>query len=178
MEGIEKLEKDSAGRTYGYYKKIEDGSEAIAFLRARIINLLINKSSDVFMEHRNEILNGSFNDTLIDHVQTDCGALRSIQEISLQRIYQHQTVIEIEIAGYNVMSELLGLLIPALLKARPSHKEQKALRLFPYQFTEFEQTDSNYKKALNALDFLSGMTDEYATEMYRRLKGIVIPRHD
>ena len=75
------------------------------------------------------------------------------------------------------MSELLSLFIPALLKEQASHKEAKILKLFPYQFTEFEQTDSKYEKVLNALDFLSGMTDEYATEMYRRLKGIVIPHH-
>jgi dGTPase len=75
------------------------------------------------------------------------------------------------------MSELLQLFIPALLKEKPSHKETKVLRLLPYQFTEFEETDSQYHKVLNALDHLSGMTDEYATEMYRRLKGIVIPHH-
>ena len=115
---------------------------------------------------------------MIECVEKNFGALQSIQEISLNRIYQHDTVIQIEIAGYNVMSELLALFIPALLKESPSHKEQKVLRLFPYQFTEFELPASKYEKAMNALDYLSGMTDEYATEMYRKLKGIVIPRHD
>jgi dGTPase len=84
---------------------------------------------------------------------------------------------QIEIAGYNVLSELLQLFIPALLKERPSHKEKMVLKLFPYQFTEFQQTESGYEKVMSVLDFLSGMTDTYATEMYRRLKGIVIPRH-
>jgi dGTPase len=84
---------------------------------------------------------------------------------------------QIEVAGYNVMSELLQLFVPALLKEKPSHKEEKLLRLFPYQFTEFELSDSFYIKVMSALDHISGMTDEYATEMYRRLKGIVIPGH-
>jgi dGTPase len=100
-----------------------------------------------------------------------------VQEISVNKIYGHDTVIQIEIAGYNVMSELLQLLVPALLKEKRSHKEDNVLKLFPYQFTEFEETDSKYEKVLNALDYLSGMTDEYATEIYRRLKGIVIPHH-
>ena len=84
---------------------------------------------------------------------------------------------QIEIAGYNVLSELMQLFIPALLKESPSHKEQMVLRLVPYQFTEFEETDSGYEKVMSTLDFLSGMTDIYATELYRRLKGIVIPQH-
>ena len=60
---------------------------------------------------------------------------------------------------------------------KPSAKEEKVLKLFPFQFREFEQTEKQYYKVLNALDFLSGMTDEYATEIYRRLKGISIPHH-
>jgi dGTPase len=178
MEVIQKLGRESADRTYGYYKEIEDTSEAIAFLRARIINLLVNESTNVFLDHQDEILNGNFDDTLIDNIDRNFGALKSIQEISLEKIYQHDTVIQIEIAGYNVMSELLSLFIPALLKERPSHKEQKIFRLFPYQFTEFQVASSYYEKVMNALDFISGMTDEYATELYRKLKGIVIPRHD
>jgi dGTPase len=86
-------------------------------------------------------------------------------------------VLEIEIAGYNVMSELLSLFIPALLKKAPDHKDQKVLKLFPPQFREFEQTESAYKKVLNAFDLISGMTDLYATEMYRKLKGVDIPQH-
>jgi dGTPase len=85
--------------------------------------------------------------------------------------------LQIEVAGYNVLSELLQLFVPALLKSKPSHKEKNVLKLIPYQFTEFEATESKYEKVLSALDFISGMTDEYATELYRRLKGIVIPRH-
>jgi dGTPase len=178
MEAICKLDKGTAERTYSYYNDIEDTSEAVAFLRARLINVLINKVSDIFSDYQDKILSGDFNDTLIDTIEKNCGALQSIQKISLERIYQHDTVIQIEIAGYNVMSELLSLFIPALLKEQASHKEQKVLKLFPYQFTEFELTTSKYEKVMNALDFLSGMTDEYATELYRKLKGVVIPRHD
>ncbi|MDQ3844541.1 MAG: deoxyguanosinetriphosphate triphosphohydrolase, partial [Bacteroidota bacterium] len=69
------------------------------------------------------------------------------------------------------------LFVPALLKEKLSHKEAKVLKLFPYQFTEFEEKESKYEKVMSALDFLSGMTDTYATELYRRLKGIEIPSH-
>ena len=177
MQVIRSLSSGDVGKTYSYYKDIEDTNEAIAFLRARIINLFVNKSTDVFLSNREVILDGNFDDTLIDHIEKAYGALQPIQEISVKKIYEHDTVIQIEIAGYNVMSELLGLFVPALLKELPSHKEQKVLKLFPYQFTEFESRTSRYEKVMNALDFLSGMTDEYATEMYRRLKGIAIPGH-
>jgi dGTPase len=177
MGVIRSISGKDADSTYNYYKTIEDTSEAIAFLRARIINLLVNEASTVFLDHRENILSGSFNDTLIEHIQHTYGALHTVQDISVKKIYGHDTVIQIEIAGYSVMSELLHLFIPALLRQKPTHKERKALQLFPYQFTEYELAASPYEKIFSALDYLSGMTDEYATEIYRRLKGIVIPGH-
>ncbi|SHF25292.1 dGTP triphosphohydrolase [Flavisolibacter ginsengisoli] len=166
-----------ADKTLRYFKDIKDTNEAIAFVRARVINLLANAAVDVFYDNKEAILSGTFNDTLIDNIEGRTGALKTIQDISLHKIYGHDTVIQVEIAGYNVMSGLLQLFIPALLKEKPSHKEEKVLKLFPYQFTEFKDTSSKYEKVMNALDYLSGMTDEYATEIYRRLQGISIPRH-
>jgi dGTPase len=177
MEVIRKISAEDADKTYRSYQGIRDANEAIAFMRARVINLLVNKSSEVFLDNQSSILNGSFNDTLIDNLDRSYGALKTVQEISVNKIYGHDTVVQIEIAGYNVMSELLQLFVPALLKTDPSPKEKQVLKLFPYQFTEFLETESKYEKVLNALDHLSGMTDEYATEMYRRLKGIAIPSH-
>ena len=177
IQVIRNIDQSEADKTYGYYKNISDVNEGLAFLRAKVINLLANSSTDVFLSHRDEILSGRFNESLMDKVESSCSALKTVQEISINKIYGHDTVIQIEIAGYNVMSELLQLFVPALLKEKPSHKEEKILKLMPYQYTEFLETDSKYDKVMNALDHLSGMTDEYATEMYRRLKGIVIPHH-
>jgi dGTPase len=169
--------KGEEDKIAGYYKEITDTNEAIAFIRAKVINLLANEAVAIFWDNQQAILEGNFNDTLLDNINGRSGALKAIQDISIKKIYGHSTVIQIEIAGYNVMSELLQLLIPALLKEKPSHKEEKVLKLFPYQFTEFEDATSKYEKVMSALDYLSGMTDEYATEIYRRLKGIVIPGH-
>jgi dGTPase len=168
---------ENATRILGYFNDIKDVNEAIAFLRAKVINILANEAADVFISHQDAILGGTFNNTLIDAIQDQCDALTKVQQLSRTKIYNHDTVLQIELAGYNVMSELLQLFVPALLKAKPSHREAIALKLFPYQFTEFEASSSPYEKVLSALDYLSGMTDEYATEMYRRLKGIVIPHH-
>lgn len=172
-----KRSEENGDKIYKYYKDIGDVNEGIAFLRAKLINILILQSADVFWNNREAILAGSFNDALIDCTEKDCLPLKTISQVSFEKIYQHDTVLQIEVAGYNVLSELLHLFIPALLREKPSHKEEKVLKLFPYQFTEFQLTYSKYEKVMNALDFLSGMTDTYATELYRRLKGIVIPQH-
>jgi dGTPase len=169
--------EENADKVYKYYNDIDDVNEGIAFLRAKLINVLTMQAADVFWNNKSSILEGAFNNTLIDQIEEECQPLKTINKVSVEKIYQHDTVIQIELAGFNVMSELLQLFIPALIKEKLSHKEQKVLKLFPYQFTEFEVLTSKYDRVMSALDFLSGMTDTYATELYRRLKGIVIPQH-
>ncbi|RYZ21769.1 MAG: dNTP triphosphohydrolase [Chitinophagaceae bacterium] len=164
-------------RTRKHYDDITDTNEGIAFLRARVINGLVQASSRIFLDNRDAILSGTFNDTLVDHLHDATGCLGTVRRLSVEKIYAHDTVLQIELAGYNVMSELLQLLVPALLQESPGHRASIILRLFPYQLTEFREAGTGYEKVLNALDFLSGMTDEYATEIYRRLKGISTPVH-
>jgi dGTPase len=171
------LPGESEEKALKTYHKIGDLNEKISYLRAKVINILIQSCAEAFWRNKDAILAGTFNDTLLDLVGNDCGAFEEVMRISSEQIYNHETVLEIEIAGYNVMSELLALFVPALLKQKPDHKDSKVLKLFPVQFREFETTDSAYKKILNAFDMISGMTDLYATEMYKKLKGIDTPRH-
>ncbi len=159
------------------YNKIGDLNEKISYLRAKVINMLTHEAVEVFWNNRDSILKGTFNDTLVDNIELRTSAFEALMTISNERIYNHDTVLEVEIAGYNVMSELLSLFVPALLKENPGHKDKKVLKLFPDQFREFEDAVSAYPKILNAFDLISGMTDLYATEMYRKLKGVEIPRH-
>lgn len=72
------------------------------------------------------------------------------------------------------MYELLDHFIPSILKAKDHRKsyDEKALKLIPKQFIYNEGTD--YQKVLGVIDFVSGMTDNYATDLYRKIKGIDI----
>ncbi len=176
IRSLDSITKEE-NRTIEIYNKIDDLNEKIGYLRAKAINLLTMRAAEVFCDNRQQILDGTFNDTLLDNIENDCGALKELMIISNEKIYNHDTVLEIEIAGYNVMAELLDLFVPALLKQTRGHKEEKVLKLFPLQFREFEETNSAYLKVLNAFDLISGMTDLYATEMYRKLKGVEIPQH-
>ncbi len=159
------------------YNRLGDQNEQISFLRARTIRILTHAAVEVFWNNRQAILAGNFNDTLLDNIDDKTAAFEQVMQLSNKYIYNHDTVLEVEIAGYNVMSELLKLMVPALLKQKPDHKDQKILKLFPHQFTEFEDTKLPYPKVMNAFDMISGMTDLYATELYRKLKGVEIPRH-
>ncbi|KIC96527.1 deoxyguanosinetriphosphate triphosphohydrolase [Flavihumibacter solisilvae] len=153
-----------------------DPREQLAYLRAKCINFLALSCVDAFIENRDSILTGTYNRSLIDSLDTAAAkALEEINQVTIRRIYNHATVVKIELAGYEVMNALLESFIPAVLHARPSHREKKILKLLPAQF--HGQEDSAYVKVLAVIDFISGMTDSYAMELYKNLRGISLPTH-
>jgi dGTPase len=161
------------------YKSIGDSNEQISYLRSRVINTLTHTAADVFKKNLTAILDGTFDNTLVDLIEENCNALVAIADISKKKLYNHHSVVELELAGYNVMYELLEAIIPASVKLENdrTHREKKALKLVPPQFGSFTDSESIYAKILGVLDFVSGMTDLYATELYRKIKGIEIGKH-
>lgn len=176
---VESLNPDQIEKTKIQLKAISDKNDRIAYLRAKSINLLTQKSVEVYQNNIGSILKGEFKTALLDIIKDETvnetkKVLTEIQRFSRENIYNHRSVLEIENAGYNVMSELLSQFIPPILKDEYERKsfEKKALKLVPSQF--IYEKGSKYQKVMGILDYVSGMTDNYATELYRRIKGIEI----
>lgn len=153
---------------------LTNANERISYLRAKVINALINKSIQLYREQFSDILTGELGRGLLDIYKTDNPSLKEIENFSISKIYNHKNVIEIENAGYNVMYELLHHFIPSILTDPESRKsyDKMALKLLPAQF--HYTTGSDYQKVLGVIDFVSGMTDNFATDLYRKIKGIDI----
>ncbi|MCX8480035.1 MAG: dNTP triphosphohydrolase [Chitinophagales bacterium] len=173
------LRRDDISEVEETLNMIGDENEKLSYLRSRAINTLTFSAADVFMQNIQVILEGKYQSTLIDEIQLRSDSLKEIEKISIQKIYNHPTVVEIELAGYNVMKELLSTWIPAAIKTKSERTapESKVMQLIPEQFGPFEESDSPYSKVMRILDVVSGMTDLYATELYRKIKGIDIGKH-
>lgn len=153
---------------------LTNANERISYLRAKVINALINKSIEIYQENIDLILEGNLNKALLDTYKSSNPALQEIERFSIAKIYGHKAVVEIENAGYNVMYELLNHFIPSILTDRSERKsyDRMALKLLPEQFQY--DNGSDYQKVLGVIDFVSGMTDNFATDLYRKIKGIDI----
>lgn len=154
--------------------KIIDDNDRISFLRAKAISSLIYYSSEAYWNFHNDICNGIHNKDIKNSLDNQfVNQLKIIEKISIEKIYNHQMVLEKEIAGYKVISGLLEEFVPAALQAKPSHYNEKLIRLMPVQYQI--KTDDIYQRVQSVLDFVSGMTDLYAVELYRKIKGISFP---
>lgn len=152
---------------------LEDDDAKVSLLRAKAISTLIYECSTIFYTAQKEILSGTFNKSLTDALPEQyANAWKKIEQISVEKIYNFQSVIAKEVSGYKVMAGLLEEFVPALVN-NDTHYYKKLVKLIPKQF-HTEKTDL-YSKVQSVLDFVSGMTDLYAVELYGKIKGISFP---
>ncbi|MBN1113015.1 MAG: deoxyguanosinetriphosphate triphosphohydrolase [Bacteroidales bacterium] len=168
----------SADQQENFQKTIDnlnDNNEKIAYLRALSINALVNECIKTFIINETEIMNGLYTGSLLKRISSEASkAMKAIQKISIERIYNHSTVIEIEISGHRIIHSLMEDFTAAVLRPEKFSSE-KILNLMPQQYRVSKES-SMYDKLLSVVDYISSMTDIYALELYRTIRGISIPK--
>ena len=160
-----------------FYKKkdeifveVTDINEQVAYLRASVISKLIFETAQVFIQNQDLILAGAYNKSLISGLEgTSKFAFEKCKKLAIKDIYNYRSVVKIELTGFNVLGTLLDEFITAIFNP-DSDYSQKILSILPSQFSVEEH--SFYKKAMSVVDFISGMTDLYAVDLYKDRKGI------
>jgi dGTPase len=167
------LDKKQIENIEATLKRVTDKNEQISYLRAGIIGKLIYESIRIFSENQNNILKGEFTGSLIKSMQNkQAEAMNTVKEISFSQVYAHRSVVEIEIAGYKIIGTLLEEFVGAIMNSKDLYSK-KILSLLPEQYKT--DGDSVYLKIQSVVDFVSGMTDVFALDLYRKIKGISLP---
>jgi len=167
---------DARDRVEQIFNDINDHNQKVQFLRAKLINLLLNRVTDVFMQQEEALLQGTLEKSLIDYLpERELQLIKKIDDFSISHIYNHRSVVEIEIAGYNVIGGLLKDFFEAVINPNSS-KSQKVLQLIPQQFIITGKREQLYNDIQSVVDFISGMTDLYAVDVYRKITGIAFPQ--
>jgi dGTPase len=150
-------------------KEVTDPNEQIAYLRAGVISLLVKNCVEAFVVNYDSIMNGEYSQSLMKGISPNASvAMKEVIDVSVNRIYCHSSVVEIELAGYKIITTLLQHFTDAI--QNESNYGRKLLKLFPEQFVSMNNED--YYKIQSVVDFVSGMTDIYALDLYRKITGI------
>ena len=152
---------------------VTDPNERISYLRAGVIDKLVHQCVAIFIEKQDAIFSGIFQNSLIDQLSgTSRLAIKKIKDLSIKQIYNHRSVVEIEISGYQIIGTLLDTFIQAVLSPDEG-LSKRLLSLMPMQFCSKYQ--STYEKVQSVTDFVSGMTDLYALDLFRKINGMNLP---
>lgn len=152
---------------------ITDNNEKVVYLRACAIGKLECECARAFVEHESEILDGTLKGCLIDYITPSVrDAYRHCSELSVQRIYNSKPVLDVELSGYKIMETLMDALIEAAVSPEKFHSEQLRKRFsnqYDINSPDFET------RVMAVIDFISGMTDVFALDIYQKIQGISLP---
>lgn len=167
-------DKDDLKTIARIFKIVSDKNERIAFLRAGIINKLINACAAIYCDRYEEIMRGTLPGSLIHHLTgTNKEAYEACTTLAYEQIYHTGIVTQIQIAGFKILATLLKEYTDAILKPE-TYYARNILSIMPEQY-HVQRDDSLYTKIQTVTDYISGMTDSYALSLYRKIKGIDLP---
>ena len=152
---------------------VSDTNEQIAYLRSSVIGLLIGECVQAFVDNEEKILKGEFEGSLINHIsEVPANAYKHCADISLKRIYRSRDVLDIELAGFRIISTLLELMIDAV---RSPEKAYSQLLINRVSGQYNIKAPALYERIQAVLDYISGMTDVFALDLYRKINGNSLP---
>lgn len=154
-------------------RMVNDTNEQIAYLRSCIIGLLVDECTQEFLDHETLFLEGAYQKPLIEGISDVArSAYKRCSEVAYEKIYVSRDVVDIELAGYYIFGYLLETIIDAMMK--PDHAYSRLLlSRVPEQYNV--RASTTYGKIQCALDYISGMTDVYALDLYRKITGMSLP---
>lgn len=152
---------------------VTDVNEQIAYLRSSVVGLLVDECSRVFVENEDRLLEGRFGGCLIEHMSPlPRDAYQACSDTAWKKIYKSSDVLDIELAGNRIISVLLDKLIDAV---RFPDKAYSCLLLNKVPSQYETRAPDLYGKIQAVLDYISGMTDIYALDLYRKINGMSLP---
>lgn len=154
-------------------KTVDDINEQVVYLRSVAINCLEGECVNVFVENEEAILNGTFQGSLIDHISDlPRKAYKNCEKTSYGKIYHSKNVIDIEIAGFKVITELIDLMMHAVTHSDKAYSKLLINRVS----SQYEiMAPTLYGRVMAVLDYISGMTDVFALDLYRKINGMTLP---
>jgi dGTPase len=169
LEYLIKLVKDSINTKK--YNAMAHREDRLSYLRALAIGTLINDAATVFMENEQAILEGNFNVSLLDKSKYKAQT-EDIIKLSVEKIYRSQEVLEKEIAGYKIISDILEAYTTALVRKQEgevSNYDQLMINSLPEPYRN--TNCSLYTVLLNTCCFVASLSDRSAVHIHNKITG-------
>ncbi len=170
---MEFLKPEEQAHAHDIIDMVTDVNEQVSYLRSKLVGLLVEECTKVFLQNEQAILDGTFSGSLIKHISdTPRQAYIKCAELSKEKIYRSRDVLEVELAGFRIISTLLDLMVEAV--QNPEREYSKLLIDRVSSQYDINAKDI-YNRILAVLDYISGMTDVYALDIYRKINGNSLP---
>lgn len=146
------------------------------YFRALTVGEVIKEAIAVFDANYDDLMNGGFDDELSARFER-AAQFKAFKDLAKKKVYSARPVVEVEACGFEVIGGLLEAFVRAVqIKANGASagkvRSRTLLGLLP---RGHEEGLTPYEQLLVVTDFVSGMTDSFAVELYQRIRGISLP---
>lgn len=169
------------------------------YLRVNTLNNLVPYAAQRFIDNLGDIFSGEFNHALLEDASPFARLLELYKQVAIKQVFNHPEVEQLELQGYRVIGGLLEIYSPLLTLSGEDFAElveKESLRRLPIETRLYHKLSTKhrlaYVEAVSSLspanpefaiweyyyrcrliqDYISGMTDLYAWDEYRRLMAV------
>lgn len=175
-----------------YFEKVKgkgySETKSIVYLRIEIIAIFVELAINNFMENYDEIMTGKYSKELIE--DDPCELAENLNDFCRKYVFSNREIEMLELTGDSVLRGLLEKYIGYLFGEEKGYR-QRAINLISGSIIKaafiengIDSNDgkhdklikyfdelSDYYKLRIIIDFISGMTDQYALSHYQKLSG-------
>ncbi len=170
-------------------------------LRAKLVTPLVKHVAHLYVQNHQEVFEGCFNAALLEYDTKSefYKAIKVLQSISARHIYTHKDVQQLELQGYAIINGLFDSYKPLLeIDAKDFEKvlqdkkiecfvsmrlikriSSKQITAYKKDVKKLNRNDEDayrilewYYRVRLIIDYISGMTDDYALHEYQTLKAL------
>lgn len=161
------------GRMERAMAHLDDPNEKVGYLRSNAIGAMVGNCAEVFAAMEEPLLEGEMLRPLVQlmtprlrEAYVKCSHTASV------KIYRASDVVDVDIAGNRILTYLMDSLMEAVL-----HPERNASQLLLSRMPRQYEVNAEglYERIQSVLDHISGMTDVYALDLFRKLNGHSLP---
>ena len=152
---------------------ITDDNEKVVYMRACVIGVLENACAETFIRHEEDIMNGTMEGCLIDNIEPKLAeAYKKCTILSKQKIYKSKPVLDVELSGFKIMATLMEAMTEAAVNPSRFYSRQLISRVSSQYDIDSPDLET---RIMAVIDYISGMTDVYALDIYQKINGISLP---
>lgn len=174
----------------------------ILTLRTKFVNELSNYAADRFVDNHQAIFNGELDDSLLSGDTKYHLATETLRKVAENKVFNNREVEDLELKGYAVISGLLKIYTPLVklgfvefkklviddrIKKHPietrlyhklssKHKDTYCQAVNNIHSTDTVTTEDKlmelYHRSRLIIDYISGMTDQFALDEFQNLTAI------
>jgi len=144
----------------------------------------LSSVTDSFIEHYDKIMQGSYNNDLFVGTVAE-PVMKALGDIAYKYVFSSRPIYKLEIAAETIFNSLLDKYIRAAIHydtdVTMSPLDERLMELISRDYRQIYEIYSNgrsentrlYLRLLLVTDYICGMTDSYAKNLYQELNGII-----